>query len=83
NIIYELMSTLNMDAGEIAENLLKLYDFMVWQLIEANKEKNSEKINTVIKLLTNLREAWKVIVEKEQEVESEAENKKRSVNFAG
>jgi len=83
NIIYELMSTLNMDAGEIAENLLKLYDFMVWQLIEANKEKNSEKINTVIKLLTNLREAWKVIVEKEQEVESESENKKRSVNFAG
>lgn len=83
NIIYELMSTLNMDAGEIAENLLKLYDFMVWQLIEANMEKDSNKINSVIKLLTNLREGWKIIVEKEQEVESESENKKRSVNFTG
>jgi len=83
NIIYELMSTLNMDAGEIAENLLQLYDFMVWQLIEANKEKNSEKIDSVIRLLTDLREAWKVIVEKEQEIESESEKKKRSVNFAG
>lgn len=83
NIIYELMSTLNMDAGEIAENLLKLYDFMVWQLIEANMEKDSTKINSVIKLLTNLREGWKIIVEKEQEVESESENKKRSVNFTG
>ncbi|MDK2791869.1 MAG: flagellar secretion chaperone FliS [Deferribacteres bacterium] len=83
NILYELMSTLNMDAGEIAENLLKLYDFMVWKLIEANKEKNAEKVNSVIKLLLNLREAWKEIVEKEQEIENSNENKKRSVNFAG
>jgi len=83
NIIYELMSTLNMDVGEIAQNLLQLYDFMVWQLIEANKEKDSEKIDSVIRLLTNLREAWKVIVEKEQEIENESEKKKRSVNFSG
>ncbi len=47
NIIYELMSTLNMDVGDISRNLMRLYDFMIWQLIEANKEKSQEKKSKV------------------------------------
>lgn len=86
NILYELMSTLNMDAGDVADNLLKLYDFMIWQLIEANKDKDKEKIQSVIDLLLPLVDAWKQIVEKDNltVVKTPIEKSEvRSVNFAG
>jgi len=83
NIIYELMSTLNMDAGEISKNLMRLYDFMIWQLVEANKEKDKEKIDSVIKLMTSLREAWKDVIQKEEGVAKPEQEESKSINFAG
>lgn len=86
NILYELMSTLNMDAGEIASNLMKLYDFMIWQLVEANKDKDKAKIQSVIDLLIPLCDAWKEVVEKENiTVVKSPVNKSdvKSINFAG
>lgn len=87
NIIYELMSTLNMDAGEISENLMKLYDFMIWQLIEANKDKDKSKIESVINLMIPLRDAWKEIADKEpilnKPKQNEDKNEVKSINFAG
>jgi flagellar protein FliS len=86
NIIYELMSTLNMDAGDISKNLLRLYDFMVWQLIEANREKSKDKVESVIKLMSNLREAWREVVQKEEGATAKPEQQEteaRSINFAG
>jgi len=82
NIIYELMATLNMEAGEISENLMRLYDFMIFQLVQANKDKSIEKIESVVNLMSTLREAWKEVVNKEEGVaKQEAEHK--SINFAG
>ncbi len=86
NIIFELMSTLNMDVKEISTNLMKLYDFMVWQLIEANKTKNKQLVEDVMKLVEPLRDAWKEVVEKENKKDTPviAENfEKASVNIAG
>jgi flagellar protein FliS len=85
NIIYELMSTLNMDAGDISKNLLRLYDFMVWQLIEANREKSKDKVESVIKLMSNLREAWREVVQKEEGAlkPETPETEVSSINFAG
>lgn len=84
NIIYELMSTLNMDAGDVSKNLLRLYDFMVWQLIEANKEKSKEKVDVVINLMSSLRDAWREVVAKEEGmVKNDQEVETKSVNFAG
>lgn len=84
NIIYELMATLNMDAGEISKNLLRLYDFMIWQLIEANKDKNKEKIESVVKIMANLRDAWREVVQKEEGVITKPqEMETKSINFAG
>lgn len=82
NIIYELMSTLNMDAGDIAGNLMKLYDFMVWQLIEANKDKSIEKIESVISLMSTVREAWREVVNKEEGM-AKKDGETKSINFAG
>ena len=59
NIVAELMSSLNMEkGGEVAKNLKSLYAFMFSQLIEANMNKESKPIVTVIGLLKELREAW-------------------------
>lgn len=59
DIIYELISSLNMkEGGEIARNLRQLYFYMVNKLIEANIKKRVDFIKEVIDLLNELREAW-------------------------
>ncbi|WP_406678097.1 flagellar export chaperone FliS [Moorella sp. ACPs] len=58
DIIKELMITLNHEAGEIASNLHRLYDFMLWHLIQANVKKDTKLINDVIDILQHLRDAW-------------------------
>ena len=58
SIIDELLATLNMDTGEIADRLQAIYVFCKKTLIEARLQRNAEKIGHVIALLTNLREAW-------------------------
>jgi len=67
NIVTELLATLNMEqGGEIAKNLKSLYSYMFSQLIEANMEKKSEPVLTVIDLLKELRGAWLQIREKKK-----------------
>lgn len=58
NIVHELMVTLNFDAGEIAQNLYDLYDFMNHELIQANIKKDMKNIKNVKKMLESLRSAW-------------------------
>ena len=57
-IIDELLATLNMDAGELAERLQAIYVFCKKTLIEARLEHEPAKIRTVIRLFADLREAW-------------------------
>ena len=67
NIVTELLATLNIEqGGEIAKNLKSLYSYMFSQLIEANMEKKSEPVLTVIDLLKELRGAWVQIGEKKK-----------------
>ena len=76
NIVTELLATLNMEqGGEIAKNLKSLYSYMFSQLIEANMEKKSEPVLTVIDLLKELRGAWIQIKEKKK-----PEEKKRNAS---
>lgn len=59
DIIMELMTTLNFEAGgEIAKNLHQLYDYMYTKLIRANIDKDIDVINEVEKYMKELRDAW-------------------------
>ncbi len=79
NIVTELLATLNMDqGGEIAKNLKSLYSYMFSQLIEANMEKKTAPVLTVIDLLKELRGAWVQIKEKKK-----PEEKKGNVSGQG
>lgn len=57
-ILHELASTLNPAAGEIADHLLRLYDFMVEQIVRANVEKSAEPLRPVAVIAAQLRSAW-------------------------
>ena len=76
-IISEFMSTLEWEPNpEFAQNLYSLYEFMNHTLIQANIEKNPEKIDTVIDLLKTLKSAWEeaaIKVAKERELQNQEE----------
>jgi flagellar protein FliS len=82
NIVYELMATLNTDeGGQLADHLLRLYDYVVWELVEANVSKNTQKIENVLKVMTPLKDAWREAVQKESAPKEAQEAK--SINIAG
>lgn len=58
-IVTELASSLNMEAGgEIAANLMALYQFMHEQLVLANLQDDVDKVQEVREMMESLREVW-------------------------
>ena len=57
-IIDELLATLDMGAGEIAERLQAIYVFCKTRLIEARLERDPGRVAQVARLLSELRDAW-------------------------
>ncbi len=59
SILGELQASLDMEqGGEIAENLLALYDYMIRELTWANLRNDLSKIEEITKLAETLSEAW-------------------------
>ncbi|MBV7298542.1 flagellar export chaperone FliS [Enterovibrio paralichthyis] len=59
DIIISLRSCLSMDdGGEIASNLDALYDFMIRQISEANRDNLDAPIDDVIDILREIKSAW-------------------------
>jgi flagellar protein FliS len=58
-IVAELMGSLNLKVGgEVTENLLKLYTFVMNELVEANVTDDPKKIDNAMKVMSELRESW-------------------------
>ncbi len=63
-IIAELMNTLDFEkGGQIARDLDRLYDFMLFYLTEANLYRDSKRITKVIGLIDTIYSAYKEIIE--------------------
>jgi flagellar protein FliS len=58
DIIAELQSSLNMDAGEYSRNLDRLYDYYLRRLFEANLKKKVAPVVEVEGLVRQLRDGW-------------------------
>jgi flagellar protein FliS len=59
NIVLELMSCLDMNkGGEIASNLMKIYGYVMDQLVLGNMQDDVECINRCLKIMSDLRESW-------------------------
>lgn len=75
-IISELMLTLDFQkGGNIAKDLDRLYDFMLYYLTEANLEKNPAKVQKVIELLDVIAQAYKDVIEGESKVPEATQTK--------
>lgn len=63
DIIQELMVTLNMDY-EISKNLAALYDYMNRRLIDANISKDTQILEEILDMVTELRDTWIEVIKK-------------------
>ena len=59
-IINELISSLNMDVGDISQKLFSLYMYMNKRLMDANIQKDAAPLVEVRKYLMELRDAWQI-----------------------
>lgn len=62
-VIAELNNTLDFEkGGEVAQQLERLYDFMLHHLTHANLEKSGDKVEDVIRVLSPIVEAYRTIL---------------------
>lgn len=90
DIIFELSSSLNFDAGEIAEKLAAIYTYMGKRLSEANISKEKKPIREVLDHLKELRGAWSTISDKGADTNAKSPDTKPrnsggggGINFVG
>lgn len=75
DVIGELDGSLNIDkGGNLAENLHSLYFFCNTHLLQANLKMDTEKIDKVITILTDLRDAFATIVNTPEAVQAAQNN---------
>lgn len=75
-IINELMVNVNKDAGDLAEKLVLLYDYIYRRLVEANVRKEQKIMQEVEEMLKELRGAWQEAITKTpNNARAEAEQK--------
>jgi len=68
NIITELMVSLNFEVGgDIARNLFNIYEFMNYSLAQANINKSSEGLDTIVTMLKDLRNTWQEVIRMNKE----------------
>lgn len=65
-IVNELISSLNFNYP-IANNLLRIYEYMSQQLIDANLKKNKAPAEDVLDHLVELKEAWYQVAKSAQQ----------------
>lgn len=61
DILAELRGALNMKAGEIAENLDRIYEYLQHLLITANVKKDTKPIDESVALMTQMRDTWEEV----------------------
>ncbi|MFE6967064.1 flagellar export chaperone FliS [Agromyces sp. NPDC057679] len=58
DIVFELQSTLNVDAWSGGKSLYALYDYVHRTLVNANTSRNVDRTDEAIRLLEPIRQAW-------------------------
>ena len=64
DIIAELRGALNMKAGDVAQNLDRIYEYFQHLLIRANVAKDGAPIDNCVELLTAMRDTWQELFDK-------------------
>jgi len=64
DILYRLGAGINYEAGIIADQLEALYDYMARSLIQANIKKDILKLEEILRILIDIKDAWNQAIEK-------------------
>ncbi len=62
DIIRELMVTLKTDS-ELGQNMMRMYDFILNKLVEANTQNSLEALTEAEQFVTEFRDTWKQVVQ--------------------
>ncbi|WP_100374034.1 flagellar export chaperone FliS [Bacillus sp. FJAT-45037] len=62
NIIRELMVTLKTD-NEVGQNMMRMYDFILNRLMEANIKSDLTALAEAEELVTDFRDTWKQVIQ--------------------
>ncbi|MEQ1823124.1 MAG: flagellar export chaperone FliS [Fimbriimonadaceae bacterium] len=58
-IVFELLACVDVaKGGEIATNLIALYEYVINELVRANIEDKAEPLDHCVKVLSDLRQTW-------------------------
>lgn len=57
-IITELRASLDIGTGEVAQNLDRIYEYFVHQLVQANIKKDPKFIDDLVPHMQEIRDAW-------------------------
>lgn len=68
-IVQELMVTLNMNL-EVSQNMMSLYDYINYRLIEANIKNDTALLVEVEDLITEFRDTWKKVIQLNRQKQS-------------
>lgn len=58
DILVELINTLDMRQGEISENLRRLYEFYLQEVVQVNLHKDSARLGPVLEFFILFRDTW-------------------------
>ncbi|WP_394580834.1 flagellar export chaperone FliS [Cytobacillus firmus] len=64
-IIQEFMVTLNKDVA-MSEDLMRLYDYILRRLIDANTKNDLEALSEAEEMVMNLRNTWKEMIQSQK-----------------
>ena len=65
-VVLHLYSTLNMEAGQLANDLAALYSFVVEQICVANAKRETAAVDSCINILSTVKEAWEQLPDQEK-----------------
>jgi flagellar protein FliS len=80
-IIFHLINHLDFKAGQISNNLFKIYEFSLNQLKEANIKKDAKLIKNIIDIFKELREGWYLGNLKKEDILKEG-NEGKKLNYS-
>lgn len=84
DIIVELASSLNREAGgEVATNLARLYDFWLHWLLQAHAQRDASKLEAVLVMVRELREAWANLAQQQKRAGATAIGQAAPLNARG
>jgi len=61
DIIAEIRGALNMNAGDIAQNLDRIYEYFQHLLVQANIRKDPAPIQQCIDMMSSIRDTWQAL----------------------